>query len=113
MISKKSSYFCINDSISVANIHLQEYQRTTDELDKSRAAVSIANSAIVTLRMIVLVGVACCVVGGLCFVRDAQPPGVWITSFTVIGGILTWFVLIMGHAILRSYGVPSFRVRAK
>ena len=96
-----------------ANVHLQEYQRTTDELDKSRAAVNIASSAIVTLRMVVLVGVACCVVGGLCYVRDAQPPGVWITSFTVIGGILTWFVIIMGHAILRSYGVPSFRVRAK
>ena len=42
-----------------ANVHLQEYQRTTDELrvDKSWAAVSIANSAIDTLRMIVLIGV--------------------------------------------------------
>ena len=91
-----------------ANVHLQEYQRTTNELDKSRAAVSIANFAIVTLRMIVLVGVACCVVGGLCFVRDAQPSGVWITSFTVLGGILILFVIIMGHATLRSY----FGVRA-
>jgi hypothetical protein len=85
-----------------ANVHLQEYHRTTDELDKSRAAVSIVNSAIVTLRMIVLIGVACCVVGGLCYVSDAQPAGVWITSFTVLGGILILFVIIVGHATLRS-----------
>ena len=77
------------------NVYLQEYQRTTHELDKSRAAVSIANSAIATLRMIVLVGVACCVVGGLCYVKNAQPTGVWITSFTVLGGISIWFAIIM------------------
>ena len=53
------------------NVHLQKYQRTTHELNKSRAAVSIANSAIATLRMIVLIGVACCVVGGLCYVKNA------------------------------------------
>jgi hypothetical protein len=78
-----------------ANVHLQEYQRTTYELDKSRVAVSIANSAITTLRMIVLIGVACCVVGGLCYVKNAQPAGVWITSFTVLGGISIWFAIIM------------------
>lgn len=78
-----------------ANVHLQEYQRTTKELDKSRAAVSIANSAIATLRMIVLIGVACCVVGGLCYVKNAQPTGVWITSFTVLGGISIWFAIVM------------------
>jgi len=93
-----------------ANVHLKEYQRTTDELDKSRASVSIANSAIFTLRAIVLIGVACCVVGGLCYVKDAQPAGVWITLFTVLGGISIFFVIIMGHATLRSYGVPSFGV---
>ena len=85
-----------------ANVHLQEYHRTTDELDKSRATVSIANSAIATLRMIVLIGVACCVVGGLCYVKDAQPTGVWITSFTVLGGISIWFVIMMGHVTSHS-----------
>ena len=84
-----------------ANVHLQEYQRTTDELDKSRAAVSIANSAIAILRIIVLIGVACCVVGGLCYVKFAQPAGVWITSFTVLGGISILFVIIIGRATLR------------
>ena len=83
------------------NVHLQEYQRTTHELDNSRAAVSISNSAIATLRMIVLIGVACCIVGGLCYVKDAQPNGVWITSFTLLGGISIWFVIIMGRATSR------------
>lgn len=84
------------------NVHLQEYQRTTDKLDKSRVAVSIENSAIATLCMIVLIGVACCVVGGLCYMKDAQPTGVWITSFTVLGGISIWFVIMMGHVTSRS-----------
>ena len=85
-----------------ANVDLQEYQRTTDELDKSRAAVSIANSAIAMLRMVVLIGVACCVVGGLCYVKGAQPAGVWITSFMMLGEVLIWFVIIMGRATSRS-----------
>ena len=86
---------------SRANEHLQEYQGTTHELDRSRAGVSIANSAIATLRMIVLIGVACCVVGGLCYVKNAQPIGVWITSFTVLGGISIWFAIIMMQPHIR------------
>jgi hypothetical protein len=87
---------------SRTNVHLQEYQRTTEELHISRAAVNMAISAIAALRIIVLIGVSCFVVGGLCYVKHAQPAGVWITTFTVLGGILISFVVMMWHATSRS-----------
>lgn len=79
-------------------MHLHEHQSTTDELDKSKLDVSVALFASATLPIIVFVGVACLVLGGLCYVRNAQPPGVWITSFTVVGGILILFAVMIGRS---------------
>jgi len=78
-----------------AYIHLQEYQRTTDELDKWRGQVRIASSAIWMLRMVVCAGMVCLVAGGLCYVKGAQPRGVWIPSFLIVGGVFVLFVVLV------------------
>jgi hypothetical protein len=81
-------------------IHLHEHGITTKELQKSRLHVRVSLIASAVLHIIVFMGVACLVVGGLCYVKDAHSPGVWITSFAVVGGILTLFVVIILHSSL-------------
>jgi hypothetical protein len=84
-----------------AYIHLQEYQRTTDELDKWRAQVRIASLAIWVLRMVVCAGIVCFVAGGLCYVKGSQPPGVWVTSFMIVGGVFVLFVVLVVQSTSR------------
>ena len=76
-------------------MYLQEYQRTTDELDKLRGGSEPCEFCycyyVVTLRTIMLIqsfGRVLCYWGGLCYVKDPQPTGVWITSFAMLGGNL-------------------------
>jgi hypothetical protein len=78
-------------------IPLQEYQRTTDELQRLRSEVSVAFSASAALPMIVFAGVICIIVGGLCHVKAAQPVGVWVTSFAVVGVILILCLVMVGR----------------
>ena len=71
--------------------HLVEYIRTGDELPSLKWGTSIAYAASVAVPLIGGAGVACYVVGGLCFVQDKQPVGVWVASFGVVFGTLLLF----------------------
>jgi len=81
-------------------IDLQEYQDTTNELDKARLHMNIAFSSIFVIRAIVFGGVMCLVVGLLCYVVGEQPAGVWVAFLAALGGFLGLFVWIVVSACL-------------
>ncbi|PPQ98475.1 hypothetical protein CVT26_013876 [Gymnopilus dilepis] len=75
---------------------LQEYQDTTNELDKARLHMNIAFSSIFVIRAVVFGGVVCLVLGLLCYVLGEQPVSVWIAFVTTLGGFLglcSWIVV--------------------
>jgi hypothetical protein len=74
-------------------IHVLEYEDTNEDLQHLRVGLrrfgaSLAFFAYAAVPVIVFSGVACFILGGICFVRSAQPNAVWITSFTVVGSLV-------------------------
>jgi len=75
--------------------HIVEYMKTGVELSELRLATSIAYAASVAVPLIVGTGATCFILGGLCFVKGAQPIGVQVTSFVVVFGT----ILLFGAAV--------------
>jgi hypothetical protein len=78
-------------------IPLAQYRATTDELASSRLSASFAFSASVVAPAVVLLGVVSFVLGLLCYVKDAQPIGVWATAFAGVGGVLLPLAALVLH----------------
>jgi hypothetical protein len=84
---------------STMHPYVTEYIKTGDELPSLRSATSVAYAASIAVPLIVGAGVACFVIGVLCFVKDAQPVGVWATVFAVVFGTLFLFGVVVRSVV--------------
>jgi hypothetical protein len=81
---RKCSILISQLSQFVDEVDILEYTDTANELDKSRARIRIVIASIPVIRLIVLGGVICLIVGLLLFGKTEQPRGVWIAFFVTL-----------------------------
>lgn len=92
-------------------VDLLEYTDTANELDRSRSRMSIAISSIPVIRLIVLSGVICLIVGLLLFGKAQQQRAVWIAFVVTLGASLAMLFIFFSSLCLGRRGEKKERAR--
>ena len=92
------------------HVDLLAYADTANELDRSRSRMSIAISSIPVIRLIVLSGVICLIVGLLLFGKAEQQRAVWIAFVVTLGASLAMLFIFFSSLCLGRRGEKKERV---